>query len=178
MAFGTGGFLHPEEIIKQLNIQADSEVADFGCGAGYFSLPLAKMVHQGKVYSLDILDTALESVRSRAKLKGLFNIETKRCNLEKERGSGLEDESMDLVLLANILFQSSNKKDIIKEAVRVLKKDGCLALIDWKPNQPMGPPEDMIIPLEEIKGVVEEQGLKEEKELPIDKYHWGVVFIK
>jgi len=176
---GTGGFLNPEEIIKQLNIQKAMKVADFGCGAGYFSIPLAKIVgEEGRIYALDILDTALESVQSRAKLEGLFNIETKRCNLEEPSGSKLEDNSVELAWLANILFQSSKKTDIIKEAKRILKKGGEMVVIDWKANQPMGPPENLIVSSDSVKKIVKEQGLILKKEFPVDKYHWGIIFEK
>lgn len=178
MPKGTGGFLHPEEIIKQLNINKEMIIADFGCGAGYFTIPLAKIAEQGKVYALDILDTALESVRSRARLEGLFNVETKHCNLEIKGNSGLEDGLVDKVLLANILFQSSNKVAIIKEADRVLKKGGEMAIIDWKANQPMGPPENLIVSLDFVKETAKNEGLIFKKEFPVDKYHWGIVFEK
>ena len=176
---GTGGFLQPEEIVKQLDIKKGMIIADFGCGAGYFAIPLAKLVgDQGKVYALDILEQALESVRSQAKLQGLFNIETKHCNLELANGSGLDSNSIDLVLLANILFQSSKKDDIIKEAYRVLKPKGEIMVIDWKFNQPMGPPPDLIVSQDSIKKMVNEAGLKFKKEIPVDKYHWGIIFAK
>ena len=173
-----GGFSKPEETIKQLNIKEDMIIADFGCGAGYFTVPLAKAAEEGKVYALDVLAEALESVRSRAKLEGLFNIETKHCDLEILGGSGLEDNSIDLVLLGNILFQSFQKDDIIKEARRVLKKDGKLIIIDWKPNQSMGPPEKLIISSDAVKKMVKEQSLGFEKEFPVDNYHWGMAFKK
>jgi ubiquinone/menaquinone biosynthesis C-methylase UbiE len=175
---GTGGFLQPEEIIKQLNIKKGMQVADFGCGAGYFVIPLAKTVGEGLVYAFDVLEQALESVRSRAKLQGLFNIETKRCNLEIPSSSGLPGSSLDMVLLANILFQSSKKIDIIKEAKRVLRKGGELVIIDWQENQPMGPPKELIVALESIKKMVQDEGLIFKKEVLIDKYHWGMVFQK
>lgn len=178
MPKGTGGFLQPEEIIQQLNIEKNITIADFGCGAGYFTIPLAKIAEQGKVYALDILDTALESVQSRAKIEGLFNIEVRNCDLEKLGKSGLEDNSIDLVLLANILFQSFQKPAIIKEAKRVLKQGGKIVIIDWKANQPMGPPENLIVSLNLAKKVTKEQGLNFKKEFPVDKYHWGAVFVK
>lgn len=168
---GTGGFLQPEEIIEQLNIKKDVVAADFGCGAGYFTLPLAKKAD--KVYALDVLDTALESVRSQAKLQGLLNIETKQSNLEVS--SGLESESIDLVLLANVLFQTDKRSDIIKEAGKVLKKSGRLVIIDWKKDQPIGPPQNLVVSMESIKKLTT---LKFVKEFPIDKYHWGLIFEK
>lgn len=178
MVEGTGGFLNPKEIIRQLNIEKGAIIADFGCGAGYFTIPLAKIVEQGNVYALDVLDTALESVQSKAKLEGLLNIETQHCNLELVNGSGLENNYIDLVLLANILFQSSKRNDIFKEAIRVLKNKGRLIIIDWKANQPMGPPEDLIVTLDSIKETIKELGLKFVKEISVDKYHWGVIFEK
>ena len=175
---GTGGFLQPEEVLKKLNIRKDMQVADFGCGAGYFTISLAKLTEQGKVYAFDVLEQALESVRSRAKLQGLFNIETKRCNLEVARSSGLMDNSIDLTLLANILFQSSKKIDIIKEAKRILKKGGEMVIIDWQPNQPMGPPKDLIVSLESVKKMAQDERLVFKKEFPVDTYHWGMIFTK
>jgi ubiquinone/menaquinone biosynthesis C-methylase UbiE len=176
---GTGGFLHPEETVKQLNIKKWMKVADFGCGSGYFTLPIAKkLAHESRVYAADIIEEALESVRSRARLQGLFNIETVRCNLEELNGTGLGENSMDLVLLANILFQSQKKVDIIKEAKRVLKESGEMAIIDWKPDQPMGPAKDFIVSLGAVKKIVEDEGLRFKRELAVDKYHWGLVFNK
>ena len=175
---GTGGFLRPEEIVRQLNIRKDMQVADFGCGAGYFTITLAKLADQGKVYAFDVLEQALESVRSRAKLQGLFNIETKRCNLELIGSSGLLDNSVDLVLLANILFQSNKKIDIIKEAKRILKKGGEMVIIDWLPNQSLGPPKDLIVLPEVVKKMAQDEGLVFKKDFPVDVYHWGIIFTK
>jgi len=174
----SGGFLRPEEIIKKLNIKENTIIADFGCGSGYFTIPLAKIVEKGKVFALDVLPEALESVRSRAKLEGLFNIETKHCDLEVENGSGLESDLIDIILLANILFQAEKKDVIIKEAKRALKKGGELAIVDWKPNQPMGPPDDLIISIESVKEIAKKIGLVFNKEFPVDEYHWGIILKK
>jgi ubiquinone/menaquinone biosynthesis C-methylase UbiE len=176
---GTGGFLNPEQTIKQLNIEKGMVIADFGCGAGYFTVPLAKIVgEQGKIYALDVLETALESVRSRAKLEGLLNIETKRCNLEVSVGSGIDNNSVDWILLHNILFQSDDKSDIIKEAVRILKKGGKISAIDWKENQPMGPSKELVVSIESVKKIAEQSGLKFRSEMNVDNYHWGMIFEK
>jgi ubiquinone/menaquinone biosynthesis C-methylase UbiE len=179
MVKGTGGFLNPEEAIKQLNIVKGMQIADFGCGAGYFVIPAAKIVgDEGKAYALDVLDSALESVRSRARIEGLFNIVSRRCNLEVLMSSQIDNNSLDLVLLSNILFQSDDKNGIIKEAVRILKKEGRLAIIDWLPGQFLGPSKDLIVPIENIKKMAEDNNLKFDKNIQIDNYHWGMIFVK
>ena len=176
---GTGGFLNPEKVIQEFDIKEGMKIADFGCGTGYFTILLAKMIgEKGRVYALDVLETALESVRSRAKSEGLLNIETIRANLEIFGGSKLENESVDLVLLANILFQSSKKADIIKEAERALKKGGRVIVIDWKKDQPMGPPQNLIVLQNSAKEFVEKVGLKFEREIPAGDNHWGMMFSK
>lgn len=179
MAKGTGGFLNPEQVIKEFDIKEGMKIADFGCGAGYFAVLMAKLVgEKGKIYALDVLKTALESVRSRAKSEGLLNIELIWSNLEILGGSKLEDDSIDLVLLANILFQSSKKTGIIKEAKRILKKGGKLIIIEWQKNQPLGPPEKLIVPKEIAKDLAEKQDFEFKREFPAGKHHWGMIFTK
>jgi len=176
---GTGGFLKPNKIIEEFDIKKSMKIADFGCGAGYFTIFMAKTVGpKGKVYAFDVLKTALESVRSRAKVEGLLNIETTWSNLERANGSKLENESVDLVLLANILFQSIKKADIIKEAKRILKKNGRMIIIEWQKNQLVGPPENLIVSKDLVRDLAEKEGFKLEKEFPAGDNHWGTIFTK
>jgi len=179
MQKGTGGFLNPKRIIEEFDIKEGMKIADFGCGAGYFTISMAKAVGQeGKVYTLDVLKTALESVHSKAKAEGLLNIESIWANLEVTNGSKLENKSIDLVLLANILFQSTQKADIIKEAKRVLKNKGKIIIIEWQKTQPMGPSENLIVPKELVQNLAKKEKLKLEKEFPAGDNHWGMIFTK
>lgn len=178
MPEGTGGFLEPKKILEQLSLRDDMQVADFGCGHGYFSIPLAKMVNQGVVYALDVVKEALQAVSSQAEIEGVSNIKPVRGNLEILGNSKLADKSMDLVILANILFQSQKKSAILKEAKRVLKEEGQLVVIEWIKGSPLAPKGGWLISKEEARKLVEAEGLILDKELTMDNQHYGMSFKK
>ena len=90
----------------------------------------------------------------------------------------IEDASIDVVMLGNILFQSSKKDVIIKEAKRILKEKGKLIIIDWKLNQPMGPPDSLVVSEKQIEEIAKKEGMVLSNKFPVDKYHWGMMFKK
>ena len=162
----------------QIEIKPGSVAADFGSGSGYFALELAKRVgDKGKVYAVDVLPTALESVRSLAKMRGFLNIETRWANLEKT--STLDVASCDFILVANIFFQVDPKlwPSIIREAAKVLKPQGQVLFIDWKKESPLGPPKDQRVAEEKIKSLASER-LEFVKKMEVGESHWGLLFSK
>ncbi len=181
---GTGGFMNPDVIAMEFGLSPGMKVADFGSGAGYFTILMAKLVGKsGMVTALDVMATALESVRVKAKAAGLENILTTRANLEVLGSSGLSAESQDMVLLANILFQSNKKDLIFKEALRVLKKGGKLVVIDWKKGSlsgqgGFGPPEDLRTDPKSMKSIAAKEGLNFEKDIDAGSFHYGMAFRK
>ena len=168
-------FINPQEIVKLLPLTNEMTIADFGCGSGYFSLALAKALKpSGRVIALDIWKPALETLEFRAKLEGLFNIiETKWANLEIPKGSGLPNNSCDLVFMSNILFQVKDKKVIIEEAKRVLKPGGYLVVIEWVPEKL--PNREVLFPIskEDMLSLLEQQGFSLQRELPLGITHYG-----
>jgi len=172
------GFIKPEEILSQIDIRNNMNIADFGCGNGFFSIPMAKISDQGYIYALDIMKDSLEAVEGKAKLENISNIETIHCNLESPNGSKLNNESIDLVLLRNILFQSQKKSEIVKEAKRVLKDNGNLVLIEWIKDSSLAPKEGWLISKEESLQLLKSEGFDFEKELGMDNHHYGLIFRK
>lgn len=180
MTTGTGGFIDPQVIVENFNINEGMKIADFGCGSGYFTLVLAKKTGlEGRVYALDILESALDHVKAKARADGIENIEFIRTNLEVLGGSSLPNESQDIVLLANILFQSDKDEDIIKEAKRILKTGGEIIIIDWKKGSGgFGPPDDLRQEEEALKALTDKNGLTFERPLNTGQFHFGLVFKK
>lgn len=170
-------FVDPASMMRKLEIAPGMMVADFGCGAGYFTFEAAKAVGaEGKVYALDILPAALEAVMSRMKVLGLSNVETKRVNLEKLGGSGLQGESIDWVILKDMLFQNANKEVILQEILRVLKPTGRVFLMEWIPGDvPMGPEEGMRVSEADTRALVERIGLHPENNIPAGDFHYALI---
>jgi ubiquinone/menaquinone biosynthesis C-methylase UbiE len=114
-------------ILKEVGIKAGFHVLDYGCGPGSYIVPLAELVGEsGKVYALDVHPLAIHMVQNVASKKKLANVETILSGCE----TGLSDNSLDLVLLYDILHHLSDPNTILKELHRVLKPDGILSLSD------------------------------------------------
>ena len=167
-------FLNPSEVLNSIDLKENFIAADFGSGSGGWVIPLAKILREGKVYAIDILEEPLSALRSKIKLEKISNIETIKSDLEKT--SKVLSGSCDLVLMTNLLFEVEDKKKTIEEGKRVLKEGGRLLIVDWKKGVPLGPTER--VSPEEIKKAAEEIDLKLEKEVDAGAYHWGLIFIK
>jgi ubiquinone/menaquinone biosynthesis C-methylase UbiE len=167
-------FLNPKKILEKLNLRKDLIAADFGCGSGGWVIPLTKILENGKIYAVDILEEPLSALNSKIKSQKIFNVEIVKGDVEK--GTRLLRESCDLVLMTNLLFECENKKKVLEEGKRVLKKEGKLLIVDWKKESKIGP-EEKVSP-EEVKKMAEDLGFKLEEEFEAGPHHWALVFSK
>lgn len=119
----------PKKKLEKLGIREGQTVLDFGCGPGSYTIPAAQIVgEKGKVYALDIHPLAIESVSKRVEKERLGNIET----ILSDRDTGLPDESVDVVLLYDTIHHIRDKRALLKELHRVLKRDGFLSVSDHR----------------------------------------------
>lgn len=184
MVYISGGneLLAAQKILKRLDIKSGMRVADLGCGgAGHFTIPAgSKVGSRGLVYAVDILKSVLKSVVSRARLEGFNNIKPVWSNLEILKATKIPSASLDAAFLINILFQSKQHENIFQEAVRLLKKEGKLLVIDWQPKAMVSfgpPPIDRIKP-EKVKIIAQKLELKLIDEFDAGVYHYGLIFQK
>ncbi|MFA5747424.1 MAG: class I SAM-dependent methyltransferase [Candidatus Paceibacterota bacterium] len=169
------GFLNPENILNGLNLREDTIACDLGCGSGGWVIPLAKNLSKGKVYAVDILQEPLSSLESAVRKERLFNVVIMLADVEK--GVKIIEGSVDLVLITNILFQSSEREKIMIEAKRILRPGGRILAIDWMPEAAVGPKEGRIS-IEEMMALANKIGFDPEKEVNAGKYHWGLLLVK
>ncbi|NLI98402.1 class I SAM-dependent methyltransferase [bacterium] len=117
----------PEEILAEAGIKKGFKVLDFGCGPGSYSIAASKLVgSEGKVYALDIQPLAAKRIKSIACKNGLENIETITSNCK----TGLENGSIYLVILYDILHMLKEPEKVLFEIARILKPEGTLSVSD------------------------------------------------
>lgn len=173
-------FLDPVAIVDGLEITPGMSVAHFGCGSGFFTFPTAKKVGaDGKVFALDVLEEKIEAMKSQAKISGIGNITASRVNLEESNGSKLEDNSLDWVIMVDMLFQNERRNRILGEAKRVLKTGGKILVIDWNEKKlAIGPESGSRISKEDLIKMTRENGLGIIKEFETDIFHNAFILIK
>jgi ubiquinone/menaquinone biosynthesis C-methylase UbiE len=123
-----------------MNVHSGQTVADVGSGTGYFSLPLADAVGlQGKVYAVDAQNEMLALLRQKLDDAAIPNVEL----IHAEAGNTtLPRCSCDLFFAANVWHEFHDRGAVLKEAARVLKAGGQVAILDWRTDTPPepGPP--------------------------------------
>jgi len=117
----------PVGILQQAGVRPGMTVLDFGCGPGGFSLAAARLVGpEGCVYALDIHPLAIQSIERAAAKQGLDNIRA----IPGDDVAQLEPQSMDIVLLYDVLHDIGDPPAVLREIHRVLKRDGVLSISD------------------------------------------------
>ncbi|OGJ45033.1 MAG: methyltransferase type 11 [Candidatus Kerfeldbacteria bacterium RIFOXYA2_FULL_38_24] len=168
-------FFNPGEILATLGVNNKTgDVAEFGCGYGTFTIPAAKLI-KGVIYALDIEPEMIRITNEEAKKQNLDNINAILRDFVSQ-GSGLPDESVDYVMLFNILHLE-NPDILLAEAKRILKKDGKLGIIHWNYDQttPRGPSMGIRPKPEDCIRWAKAAGFRDPVQSDLKPYHYGIV---
>jgi SAM-dependent methyltransferase len=173
----------PGATLRTLGLEAGDDVAEIGCGNGYFALPAAAVVAPGAVYAVDLEDDHLAEVEHLAARQDLGNVETVRGDAREL--SALLPESVDVALVANTLHGVADVEGFVAEMLDALEPEGRLVVVNWRDQprtettvagEPRGPPTELrMAPAETAAAVraVENSVTVHREELP--PYHYGLV---
>ncbi len=89
----------------------------------------------------------------------------------------LGNESCDLVLMANLWHELDDHAASVREAARILREGGRLAILDWRPDVacPPGPPLTYRISAEQVEHFLKAQGWSIECAGYIGRYSYLVI---
>ncbi|MFC1982545.1 methyltransferase domain-containing protein [Chloroflexota bacterium] len=119
---------HASEVLIHVGVSQAQTVLDYGCGAGTFTIPSARIVgKRGIVYAFEARSSLLERVREKAREEALSNIVAVLSDNSK-RGIDLPDESVDIILVYDVMHEIDNRRGLLQDLYRVLKEDGILSV--------------------------------------------------
>ena len=145
-------------VLSLLPVQPYHTVADVGAGPGYFTVPLAKYLFDGKVYALDVQQEMLDATKTALDALRLTNAELLPS---EETKLPLEKATLDGALMAFVLHEADDRKGLLKDVNRALANSGWLAILEWyKRESDGGPPLDQRIDEAEMLKLVTAAGFR------------------
>jgi ubiquinone/menaquinone biosynthesis C-methylase UbiE len=158
-------FQHPKKIVGEY-IGIGDTVIDVGCGPGFFSIEMAKMVgDRGRVIAVDLQAEMLAHVGRKARKQGVDHIvEPHRCSADQ---IGLKCQA-DFILAFYMVHEAPEPENLLAEIRTMLKTGGRLLAVEPKWHVSRKHFESMI-------GAGERAGLKA-VDFPEGKGGRGVVF--
>ncbi|MEN7342691.1 MAG: class I SAM-dependent methyltransferase [Pseudomonadota bacterium] len=120
-------------LVENLPLDPNSVVADIGAGTGYFSVPIAARVPDGRVIAIDIQQEMLDIIDARIETGAINNIETRLSVVDDPR---IAPNSVDLVLIVDAYHEFSHPYEMSAAIAAGLKSGGKLVLIEYREEDP------------------------------------------
>ncbi len=137
------------------------------------------MGERGQVYAIDILKNVLSSVSSHAQHEGLVNLKTIWADLETPGSTKLPVESLDFVLLVNILFQVKEPQTVLAEAWRLLRFGGQALVVDWQArDEGIGPASSRRLDEQLVRNLLIEAKFQVGETINAGPHHYALVAVK
>ena len=121
-------FLHDPHVILKPYLREGMTAMDIGCGLGYFSRAMAKIVGAaGKVISVDLQKEMLAITRKRAEKDGV--VQRIQFLLAKEDDLGVTDQ-VDFALAFWMVHEVADTKNLFLQVYRIFKPTGTFLIAE------------------------------------------------
>jgi ubiquinone/menaquinone biosynthesis C-methylase UbiE len=120
----------PQALLQKLALRPGQTVADLGCGSGFYSRRMARLVAPGgRVLAVDIQPEMLRMVEASAKAEGIENIES---ILAAEDDPKLPAGAVDLILLVDVYHELQQPEPVLAKMREALAPEGRIALVEFR----------------------------------------------
>lgn len=120
-------FQNPQKILKPY-IRTEMSVLDMGCGPGFFTIEIAKMLNgSGKVIAADLQNGMLEKVRQ--KISGTKLEQSIVLHKCRNENIGI-NEKVDFVLAYYMVHEVPNQDKLFLELKSILKPKGKIFIVE------------------------------------------------
>ncbi len=151
----------PEQLISKLGLRATDVVVDFGCGPGFYTIPIARST--ARTIAVDVSPRMLEKTVSNAK-KNHVTVESLVSDGTEIQ---LDDGIVDLIFLSHVFHEVADRPRVLSEFLRIMKRSGRLAIVERTRGGPLawasGPP---IIDENELIRELEQAGFRFTQTIP------------
>lgn len=168
-----------DQILEHLPIKAGDRILDLGSGRqGYFTFTAARLTgEKGKVWAVDKDKIAVDNIDSLAKVYNHYNVRALKGDIEDLHQLYFDDESIDVILLTNILSELKSQNRLLENIYRVLKKKGHLFILDWADNDFVNAPKNLL-DRNHLKKSIKDNYYTILKEMSPGPKHYGFVAMK
>ena len=124
---------NPEKILKPY-IKPGMVVLDLGCGPGFFTIEIAKLLNgQGKVIAADLQEGMLEIIRRKIRKTELEpSVELHKC---QDQWVGVS-EKVDFILAFYVVHEVPDQDKLFHELKSILKPEGKIFIVEPKFHVP------------------------------------------
>ena len=152
---------HPRINLEDIGLRQGMVFMDVGCGYGFFTIQAARIVgEKGKVYGVDISDSAIERLKRKASDEGLTNITAKVGEAEE---TVFCEDCADMVFYGTVLHDFRDPAKVLRNAKQMIKENGKLVDLDWKKKTIVfGPPLRIRFSEEQAQTLIKQAGFKVE----------------
>jgi SAM-dependent methyltransferase len=162
----------PDEVIRALALAPHAVVADIGSGTGYFAVRLARAVPHGHVYGADIEPDMVRHLAERGRREGLANLTAVEATPSDPR----LPRAVDLVLVVDTYHHIAERPTYFGRLRPSLRPGGRVAIIDFLPDAPAGPPRQARIAAAVVKEEMGRAGYDLVTEHTFLPYQYFLVF--
>jgi ubiquinone/menaquinone biosynthesis C-methylase UbiE len=162
----------PHEVITALALPSNAKIADIGAGTGYFTVRLAHMAANGRVYAVDIEPDMVKYLTQRAQHEGLPNI---RAILATPSDARLP-EKVDRALLVDTYHHIAEREAYFRRLQKDLLPGAEVTIIDFKRDSPIGPPVNERLAQDQVAAEMGRAGYRLVRSRDFLPYQYFLVF--